>query len=63
MLTGGLASLIGIPEATFVSALMVGIVGVIAYSLLPSARDYAREPAPKETPVWVPPAPAVPSES
>ena len=45
MLTGGLASLIGIPEATFVSALMVGVVGVIAYSLLPSLRDYAREPA------------------
>ena len=59
MITGGLASLIGIPEATFVSALTVGVVGVIAYSVLPSVRDYAREPAVRETPVWVPPAPVV----
>lgn len=54
MLTGGLADLIGIPEATFFAALSVGMVAVIAYSLLPSLRDYAREPAAKESPAWVP---------
>jgi predicted MFS family arabinose efflux permease len=60
MLTGGLADLIGIPEATFVSALSVGIVAVLAFSLLPSLRDYAREPAPKEAPAWGPKDPVAP---
>jgi len=55
MVTGALASLIGIPEATLVSALVVGVVAIFVYSFLPSVRDYAREPAAREAPVWVPP--------
>ena len=55
MLTGALASLIGISEATLVSALVVGVVAIFVYSFLPSVRDYAREPAAREAPVWVPP--------
>jgi MFS family permease len=52
MFMGALAGLIGIPQATFVSALAVGIVGVLAYSFLPAIREYVREPAPKDATAW-----------
>jgi MFS family permease len=52
LFTGALASAIGIPEATFVAALSVGLVAVIAYSLLPAVRDYVVEPVAQEAPAW-----------
>jgi predicted MFS family arabinose efflux permease len=59
LFTGAAASIIGIPEATFISAVLVGVVAVVACSTLPSIRDYARATAPK--PAWGagPPAAAV----
>jgi MFS family permease len=52
MFMGGLASIFGIPEATIFGAAFVGVVAVLAYSLMPSVRDYVREPGPKGTPAW-----------
>ena len=54
-LTGGLASLIGISEATLIAALTVGVAGVATFTLVPSIRDYAREPA-QDSSAWGGPA-------
>jgi predicted MFS family arabinose efflux permease len=59
LFTGAAASAIGISEATFIAALLVGVVAVVAWILMPSVRDYARDPA-APRPAWgPPPTPAV----
>ena len=57
LITGAIASAIGISEATFIAAVLVGVVAVVGWSVLPSVRDYARDPATSK-PAWGPGAPA-----
>jgi MFS family permease len=52
LFTGAAASVIGIPEATFISAVVVGVIGIAGYLLLPSIRNYVASQGARNAGAW-----------